>query len=397
MAGNLFEPDIGPFAARPCGMIALFCGTGCGSMATLNRATHNTERQFMAWFRRHWRLILGLAVFGVIVGVVYSQQAELVEVGRLLRNAHPVWLGVALVTQGLVYLCFAAVYWRSLRLLGYHLRLTSLYGVAFIAVFLGRVFPVGGTSTFAFLLYQLRRRGIPDGTGAIAVTLDGLSYLIAFFALLAGGFIYLFTHGELKVNQVLSVALLTLAIITLGMYVWGLSRDRALLTKRALDVKNRLARLFRRDWGDMRVLAFIAELYEGGALISRDRFGFFQLVGLHLTALLLDSVTLLLLFWSFNLWPHFSIVLLSYSLAYFISTISSLPGGGATFEATMTVTMVTLGVERPVALSVTLIYRVLAFWLPLLITAVIYRRVHNHTEAPPRRQEAAPLPVRDNP
>lgn len=349
----------------------------------------------MAWLRRHWRLIFGLLAVCALIAIVVFKRYELIEAGRILGRANPFWLGAALLMQSLVYLCFAAVYWRSLRLLGYHVRLLSLYGVAFVGVFLGRVFPVGGTSTFAFLLYQLRRRGIPDGTGAVTVTLDGLSYLIAFFALLTSGFIYLFTHGELKVNQVLIVALLTLGIITLGMYIWGLSRDRALLTKRALSLKNWLARIFRRDWSDMRVLAFIAELYEGAALIGRDRTGFVQLVGLHLIALLFDCITLLLLFWAIGLWPHFSIVLLSYSLAYFVSTLSSLPGGGATFEATMTVTMVTLGIDQPIALSVTILYRLLAFWLPLLISAIIYRRVHYHSDTPPTRREMVTVPARD--
>jgi Mg2+-importing ATPase len=350
----------------------------------------------MAWLQRHWRLLLGILFIGVLVGFVATQREELIEVGHILAMANPLWLVAALIVQSLVYLCFASVYWRSLRLLGYHVRLFSLYGVAFVAIFLGRVFPAGGTSTFAFLLYQLRRRGIPDGTGAVAVTLDGLSYLIGFFILLSSGFLYLFTHGDLKVNQVLIVALLTLVIMALGMYVWGLSRDRSLLTQRALSLKNWIGRVFRRNWGDTQVLSFIAELYEGGALISRDRTGFVQLVGLHVLALLLDCITLLLLFWSVGVWPHFSVVLLGYSLAYFLSTVSSLPGGGGSFELTMTATMATLGIEHALALSVTLLYRLLAFWMPLFISAIIYRRVHYHKEEPPKRRDVQPIPVRDS-
>lgn len=343
----------------------------------------------MRWLKEHWRLALALTIIGVLSLVVWTQRHELLEAARILRTANPGWMALALLVQGGVYLCFAAVYRRSLHLLGYHLRLMTLYPIAFVAIFLGRVFPAGGTSTFAFLLYQLRRRGIPDGIGAVTVTLDGLSYLMAFFALLGTGFVYLFTHGELRLNEVLIVVVLILAILSFAMYVWGLSRDRALLTRRALGWKNRLTRLLRREWSDTNVLAFIAEIYEGGALISRNRTGFVQLVGLHLCALLLDCVTLLLLFWSVGEWPHFSVVLLSYSLAYFFSTISSLPGGGGTFEAAMTVTMVTLGVDQAVALSVTLLYRFLAFWTPLGISAAIYHNVHNHNDVLVRRHESS--------
>jgi uncharacterized protein (TIRG00374 family) len=355
-------------------------------MATLESPIE--PRGGMPMIRRHWRVALALLIVTALGLVVWTQRHELLEAGRILRTANPGWMALALLVQGAVYLCFAAVYRRSLHLLGYHLKLFTLYPIAFVAIFLGRVFPAGGTSTFAFLLYQLRRRGIPDGIGAVTVTLDGLSYLLAFFALLGTGFVYLFTHGELRLNQVLIVVVLIMAILTAAMYIWGLSRDRALLTRRALGFKNGLARLLRRDWSDMRVLAFIAELYEGGALIGRNRRGFVQLVALHLGALLLDCVTLLLLFWSVGEWPHFSVVLLSYSLAYFFSTISSLPGGGGTFEAAMTVTMVTLGIDHAVALSVTLLYRFLAFWMPLGISAAIYRNVHYHSDVMSRRAES---------
>lgn len=353
-----------------------------------------TKQGLLPWLQRHWRLALGITLAAVITLIVYSQRGELMAALAIMKTAHPLWLVLALLLQGAVYFCFSTVYWRSLYLLGYHLRLLSLYGVAFIAIFFGRLLPMGGTSTFAFLLYQLRRRGIPDGIGAVAVTLDGLSYLIAFFVSLIAGFIYLFTHGELRVNQVLFIVVVILMIVTFGMYLWGLSRDRALLTRRTLEVKDWVARLFRHSWSDTGLLAFIAELYEGGTLISRDRKGFMQLVVLQLLALLLDCVTLLLLFWSVGIWPHFSVVLLGYSLAYFFSTISSLPGGGGTFEATMTVTITTLGISQPIALSVTLLYRLLAFWLPLLITTVVYRRVH-HDRGNPLRRKAQTVAVQD--
>jgi glycosyltransferase 2 family protein len=349
----------------------------------------------MAWIKRHWRWLLSACIIAALGAFVYYHHEEIAEVGRTLRTAELGWVAAALLTQGLVYLCFSTVYWRSLRLLGYRVPLLSLYGVSFVAIFFGRAFPAGGTSVFAFLLYQLRRRGVPDGTGALAVTMDGLSYLIAFFVLLAGGFVYLFTHGELKVNDVLIVAMIVLAIIMLGMYVWGLSRDRVQLTRQALRLKNGIARLLRRQWGDTRVLAFIAELYEGGALIGRERSGFIQLVALHLVALLIDCVSLQLLFFAVGEGPHFSVVVLGYSLAYFLSTVSSLPGGGGTFEATMALTMSGLGIDGPVALSVTLLYRLITLWLPLLISLLIYRSVHNHrdTDRPPATTQ--PLDIRN--
>ncbi len=344
----------------------------------------------MAYLRRHWRLIATLAATALLVLVAFLHRGEVAAVARTVGDVRRSWLLLAIGVQLLVYLNFAAVYWRSLALLGQRVRLLSLYGISFVAIFLGRVFPAGGTSTYAFLLYQLRRRGIPDGIGAVTVTLDGLSYLAAFFGLLLGGFVYLFTHGELRAPQILVIVLIVLAILFLLMYVWALHYDRPLLTRRALGLKNRIAGLVRRSWGDTPVLTFVAEIYDGLALIKRNRWGFFQLVGLQLVALLLDAVTLLCLFLSLGEWPHLSVVLLGYSLAYFFSTVTSLPGGGGSFEATMTLTFTQLNVASEIALSVTLLYRLLAFWLPLVVVATMYHRIHGRRSGP--RTETAGMP-----
>ena len=343
----------------------------------------------MAYLRRHWRLIASLAAIALLALVVYLQRDEVAAVSRTVGQVRRPWLLLAIAGQLLVYLNFAAVYWRSLALLGQRVRLLSLYGISFVAVFLGRVFPAGGTSTYAFLLYQLRRRGIPDGIGAVTVTLDGLSYLVAFFGLLLGGFVYLFTHGELRAPQILVIVLIVLTILFLLMYVWALHYDRPLLTRRALGLKNRIAQLLRRSWGDTTLLTFIAEIYDGLALIKRNRWGFFQLVGMHLAGLTLDALTLLCLFLALGVRPHLSVVLLGYSLAYFFSTVTSLPGGGGSFEATMTLTFTQLNVPSEVALSVTLLYRLLAFWLPLVVVATMYHRIHGR-RAEPHGDKARP-------
>jgi len=208
--------------------------------------------------------------------------------------------------------------------------------------------------------------------------------------MLLGGFVYLFTHGELKATQMLVIVVLVLAIIFFVMYVWALHYDRPLLTWRSLGLKNRIAKVFRRAWSDTPVLAFIAEIYDGLALIKRNPWAFGQLVCLQFVALFLDSLTLLFLFLAVGVHPHFSLVLLGYSLAYFFNSLTSLPAGGGSFEAAMTLTFTQLNMPYDVALSVTLLYRLLAFWLPLLVAAVLYHRIHKRPDASSAEPADAP-------
>jgi Mg2+-importing ATPase len=141
------------------------------------------------------------------------------------------------------------------------------------------------------------------------------------------------------------------------------------------------------------MLDFVAETYDSIALIRTNAFGFVRLIGLHLSALLLDCVGLTLLCVALGFHPDFLLVLLGYSLAYVIAAVSSLPGGGGSFEAAMAVTFTQLGVPGHLALSVTLLYRLMTFWLPLLPVAF----TANSIRAPRPRQPASrlrPVPER---
>ena len=322
--------------------------------------------------QRHWRVVVGVILAAAILLVVVTRRAEVVAVVDTLRLTRLDWLLVATGLQAIVYGGLAAVLWRALRLLGQRVALASLYKLAFVAIFLGRVLPTSGT---AYLLFQLHQSGVPSGAAAVTATLNSLSSMCAFLILLAGSFLYVFAYGQLDPRQLaLLFGLLLIAALAL-LYAWRLQRNRPLLTRRAVAIKDRTAKALHRSWSDRGVLAFIQELYEGLALIRGNLWGFAELVVIQLVVLLVDSLTLLALFFALDVSPHFSAILVSYGLAYFLAMMSTLPGGGGSFEATMIFTLAQWGIASEVALSATLLYRLLAFWLPLVACAILYRRV----------------------
>ncbi len=219
---------------------------------------------------------------------------------------------------------------------------------------------------------------MPDGTGTVAIGLNALSGLAAFVLLLLTGIIYLFVNGQFTLEQLLLPGLIGLTLAALALYLWMLHHHRALLTRRALWLKDLASRLLHRSWADRGVLVFISEMYESLALIKQQRSAFRQLVALQVSALLLDALTVWLLFYALGGRPHLSVALLGYSLAYFLSMATTLPGGGGAFEATMILSFVQLGVVTEIALGVTLLYRLLAFWVPLIIAGPAYYRVQRH-------------------
>jgi uncharacterized protein (TIRG00374 family) len=70
--------------------------------------------------------------------------------------------------------------------------------------------------------------------------------------------------------------------------------------------------------------------------------------------------------------PHPSLVLLAYTAAELLAMIPFTPGGLGFVEAGLVGTLTLAGVPSPDALTATLLYRIVAYWLPLPAGGLAY-------------------------
>jgi glycosyltransferase 2 family protein len=305
------------------------------------------------------------------------------ELERLLISANPGWLAAALVCKLLVPFVTASVYRATLRLLGYRLKILPFWLVAQVATFVNAALPAGPLAMSALLLRIFRRRGIPESATTLAVVLDTLTYQIVFYGLLAWGLSYLLTHGG-PWGGVTDLAgpLLVGALLIAG-YRWLRRYDRPTLTQALVRAQQALARRLDQTWQAATVERFLGELFRGVDLIRAQPIAVGRLLVYQLGVILLDILTLYCAFRALGYASPLSVVVLGTTLANFFTTLVPLPGGGGSFEATLVLITMRSGVPLEVVLGATLIYRVLTFWLPLLLTAATYRRLLSQSaEAP---------------
>jgi Mg2+-importing ATPase len=81
---------------------------------------------------------------------------------------------------------------------------------------------------------------------------------------------------------------------------------------------------------------------------------------------LLDGATMWVLILALGEHASMKGVYASFMLSSLLRTMGVVPGGLGTFEATSVLTLKMIGVAIPVALSATLLFRGLTFWLPML-------------------------------
>ncbi|GIW01643.1 lysylphosphatidylglycerol synthase transmembrane domain-containing protein [Roseiflexus sp.] len=323
--------------------------------------------------RQNWiQYVVAICGLGIVLGLAL-RSIDLHELHQVLTTANPWWLTAAVICKVLTPLGTATLYAGVLRMLGHHIRAISLWLIAQMAIVINMAFPAGPMAMSAFLLHVFRRRGVPEGITTIAVVLDSLTYETTFFGLVGFGLAYLLTHRDLSVSQITEVGIIALIVVVTGMYLWGLQRDRDDFTRKAIAVQQWLSRFLHRQWRPKQVEQFLDELYRGKALVARQPKTFSRLLGIQIAVLCLDILTLYCAFRTVGSDPHLSVVILSYSLASLFAALAPLPGGGGSFEATLVLVASRLGISPTVSLSATLIYRILTFWLPGLLTITMYR------------------------
>ena len=77
------------------------------------------------------------------------------------------------------------------------------------------------------------------------------------------------------------------------------------------------------------------------------------------------------------MWVNPGAVIIAFVIANTAGLIVALPGGIGVFEALMTTVFIAVGVEPGLALSVTVVYRVIILLLSLVTGAAFYQRAIN--------------------
>jgi uncharacterized protein (TIRG00374 family) len=87
-----------------------------------------------------------------------------------------------------------------------------------------------------------------------------------------------------------------------------------------------------------------------------------------------DSLTIFILFHGLGVPQSIIVVFIALMLTKIISILPVSPGAVILYESGMTFFLVGLGAPLGTAIIVTLLYRVLSFWLPILLGFILYRK-----------------------
>lgn len=325
-----------------------------------------------------YRTRIGFFLFALLVfgGAVYYS-ATLEKDIKLFEKVTWYWLGLALLGQCLTYGFAAMVYRTLLQLFHQHqlLSLGTLFRATLVAQFLNQVIPSAGISGNAYMLRLLGQNHVPPARGLSLVVLELLAFyaaieLMIVFALVTGTF---FFHLPGYFHLILALGFGVYLLFAIGVTLAG--------RKKAMEWLHR--KLSRLSWAKKMLRKLEITLLKGGspaALLSpvyyfRKQSGILlRVVGWQAGIYLADALTIFSLFRGLSAPLPMASVFIGLVLTRIITVLPIAPGALILFESSMTFFYVSFGAPLQTALVVTLLYRVLSFWMPMPIGFLMYRR-----------------------
>jgi uncharacterized protein (TIRG00374 family) len=288
------------------------------------------------------RRALQIAVVLVIVGVVAALAPGLGDVRRRLEGAQPGWLGLAIVLELLSCLSYVLMF-RPIFCARMSRRTSYRLGVSELAV--GSLVPASGAAGLAFGAWALRKGGMPvQEIARRTVTFFVAKSAANFVAVVIVGTAMWLGVGP-HVSPALTVlpavlAIVAIAAVSLIRFVqarcgWT-SRSAVALADGIGDAARLLAR---RDW----------HVIAGSA-------GYWAF----------DNAVLWACLHAFGETPPLTLVLMGYLIGQ-LGELLPIPGGLGGIDGGLLGAAVVYGLPAAAAAAAILAYRLILFWLPLIL------------------------------
>lgn len=323
---------------------------------------------------RRLRPVAALVLGGVALYVLLPSLLAVFGSWRSLSHLDWPFAALVLACEAASFLCL----WELDRIALRTRRWAPVVAAQLVGNAAGRLFPGGGATATAVSASMLSQAGVDTGEAAAAFGTSTLLQLATTFALPVLA-LPAIVGGAPVAHSLATAAYLGAAafVLLLGAGALVLATDRPLVlvgraTQRLLnrtvrrqnplnDLPQRL--LAARDF----VRSTLGERWKGALLAAAGNTGF-------------DYLALLAALRAVGASPRPSLVLLAYTAAEVLALVPATPGGLGFVEAGLVGTLRLAAIPAAGALTATLLYRIVAFWLPLPAGGaayVLFRRRHH--------------------
>jgi uncharacterized protein (TIRG00374 family) len=311
------------------------------------------------------RYLVILIVLGLAVHLLLPQIATLERSLQVIRGMFYWAVALAALAEVSSYLSSGLLLKEIVKLSDGKLSawrgaMITLAGASFGMVAGGMV------GSAAAIFRWMQKEKIEQEVATLAGTIPAVLIDLVLVAVSLVGLVHLLLIHQLARWQGISFLVILVVLLGLiGLLVWGL-RKREALQQWAAKIGRWWAKLVRRKYQPERTAEYLEGLFDAAdTLLSGGWRG--PLLGASLTVAF-DMLTLYFLFIAAGHPVRLGVLLTGYGLPLLFGKMAfMIPGGVGVIESTMAGIYASLGVQDAVTVVVVLAYRVLSFWIPLLL------------------------------
>jgi phosphatidylglycerol lysyltransferase len=296
----------------------------------------------------YWREIL--AIFTLLLAIVFfrNERKELHAIIPQIQQAHPLWLCTGFIITFIYFIFQGGMYRQSFAAIGLALQWPNAVLLFLKRNFISVFLPAGGVSALAYSPMQIRKAGFNPSQVHQASGLFGLAGLLTVFMVGLPVVAYTVINSG-KFTNTWPELLATLVIIT-----------ALLLAVRSIKQKK-----FLYQWIDKRFPSFAPRLHEVfAANVNTGKFS--GAVAYSIGVELCGMIHLYIAMLALGAPASFGASAAAYIISVLMMVISPFLRGLGAVELSMVYVLQQFGYDATQALSVTILYRVFEFWLPMV-------------------------------
>lgn len=333
------------------------------------------------YIKRNWKAILNVITVILLFVAIYFVRADIGSALNDFARINAVALLLMIPLQIQNYSAYAHMYQELFAMLGNKQPFKRMFKVSLELNFVNNVFPSGGVSGFSYLTARLKPYGVSTAQSTLTQTLRFILTFSSFVILLFIG-LFLLALGGSASNMIIlitcSLAFLTVFAIAVGIYVASSKKRIHIFTQKLTLYVNKAIHVIRPKHPETISLKRVEKVFSethDNYLVLKEKFPQMRRPFFYsLLANVTELATIYVVYIAYGQFVNPGAVIIAYALANFAGLIAVLPGGIGVYEGLMTAVLVSAGVPAGLAISVTVMYRVINMALSLPIGYYFYHK-----------------------
>lgn len=314
--------------------------------------------------------ILSISVVGWLI---YDAKDNFI---KIWREVNSLYLILACLSSGAIYVCMGLSLWETLKLLGKKINIGAAISIAFVSTTVNYLVSSMGVSGFALRAHLLGKRKIPLGISVMAsIVITVLLYFILIIIILQGTILLLFADNA-TTGQMLRNFSVVICVSLIGALVTAFMFNNEFrykgIRKIFLIINKIIYKLFGAMIPKNNYSAFAKQLDNGITMIHDNKVKLTRAIIYICGDWIFTILILYLAFLAVGIKIPIGVLLAGFAIGMVTTLIPILPGGLGAMELAMTSVFAQMGIDWDAALMASLIYRFVYYIIPGIISVFVY-------------------------